>query len=234
LDRLSASKDRANSLAELERVLSTLRHQFGNSVNALRITLDVLEEGFDRFHDQKKREYVQRASKLVARQQIMIEALKSYSRFKVERQKAVPFPHFLEQFLAATSDKLRDRNIKVIRHFGVPPCAVVGDEMALRQVMMNLLENAMEALEGLDHPTIQLYADRTDGGLMVLMKDNGPGIDQEDKAKIFLPLYTNKPGRLGMGLPVARKLLQEMGGHMELESEVGRGTAVRIWLRSEG
>lgn len=234
MDRLSASKDRANSLAELESVLSTLRHQFGNSVNALRITLDVLEEGFDRFHDQKKREYVQRASKLVARQQIMIEALKSYSRFKVEGQKAVPFPHFLEQFLAATSDRLRERNINVIRHFAMPPCTVVGDEMALRQVMMNLLENAMEALEGLDHPTIQLYADRADGGLMVLMKDNGPGIDQEDKAKIFLPLHTNKPGRLGMGLPVARKLLQEMGGHMELESEVGRGTAVRIWLRSEG
>jgi two-component system sensor kinase FixL len=66
------------------------------------------------------------------------------------------------------------------------------------------------------------------------MKDNGPGIKKNDMSKIFIPLFTTKPGKLGMGLPIARKLSLEMEGHMEIESVFGKGTEARLWLKTMG
>jgi signal transduction histidine kinase len=69
---------------------------------------------------------------------------------------------------------------------------------------------------------------------MIGVRDNGCGITEKDLPKVFLPLFTTKPGRRGMGLPIALKLLSSMGGHMEIESLSEGGTRVRIWLRTVG
>jgi C4-dicarboxylate-specific signal transduction histidine kinase len=84
------------------------------------------------------------------------------------------------------------------------------------------------------YPEIELDVSRVDDDLMIKIKDNGCGIRKKDLPKVFLPLYTTKQGRRGMGLPIVLKLLSTMGGRIEIASLSEGGTEVRVWLRTAG
>jgi signal transduction histidine kinase len=218
----------------LEQILSTLRHQLGNSVNSLKITLDVLRENYDLFSDAKRKEYLKRGSRLLARQQQLVDAMKSYSQFKVKEQSEIAFLSFWKHFLNSASSRVGDANIKLIHHCEVEPCLIMGESAALNKVMTTILENAMEAVEGMDDPVIEFRASKTNSSLRIVVEDNGSGIKKNDMPRVFIPLFTTKPGKMGMGLPIARKLLLEIEGRIKIDSVFGGGTKARVWLKSVG
>jgi len=213
----------------MEDILSTLRHQLGNSVNALKVTLDVLHENFDLFNDEKKREYLERAQEVLARQQAMVDAMRSYSSVNVNDQKPVDFLSFWEQFLAT----LRQRTEKVILIQNLPagPHHVMGSPIAIQNVLMQLVENALDAVEGIEDPRIELSVSDEAERLRIGVRDNGCGIKQKDMSKIFVPLFTTKPKRKGLGLSIALKLMAQMGGRLEITPLAEGGTAATIWLQ---
>ena len=221
-------------IENLEQILSTLRHELGNSVNSLKITLDVLRENYDLFDDAKKKEYLKRGARLLARQQQLVDAMKSYSQFKVKEQNEIAFLSFWKHFLSSASSRVEDANIKLIHHREVEPCLIMGDRAALNKIMVSIVENAMEAVEGMDDPVIELKVSKTNSSLKIVVEDNGSGIRKNDMPRVFTPLFTTKPGKMGMGLPIARKLLLEMEGRIKVDSVFGSGTKARVWLKSVG
>jgi signal transduction histidine kinase len=218
----------------LEQILSTLRHELGNSVNSLKITLDVLRENYDLFDDAKKKEYLKRGARLLARQQQLVDAMKSYSQFKVKEQKEIAFLSFWKHFLSSASSRVEGANIKLIHHREVESCLIMGDSAALNKIMASIVENAMEAVEGMDDSVIELKVSKTNSSLKIVVEDNGSGIGRNDMPRVFTPLFTTKPGKMGMGLPIARKLLLEMEGRIKIDSVFGSGTKARVWLKSVG
>src|SRR5512137_209493 len=138
----------------LEDLLSTLRHQLGNSVNALKVTLDVLHENFDLFNDEKKREYLERAQEVLARQQAMVDAMRSYSSANVNDQKPIEFLAFWEQFLPTL--RQRTEKIILIQNLQTGPHRVMGSPIAIQTVLMQLVENALDAVEGIENPRVAL------------------------------------------------------------------------------
>ena len=213
----------------LEDILSTLRHQLGNSVNALKVTLDVLHENFDLFSDEKKREYLERAQEVLARQQAMVDAMRSYSSVNVNDQKPIEFLSFWEQFLLT----LRQRTEKItsVQNLQAGPYHVMGSPIAIQTVLFQLVENALDAVEGLENPRIELSVTSEAERIRVGVKDNGCGIKQKDMSKIFVPLFTTKPKRKGLGLSIALKLMTQMGGRLEIGPLAGGGTVATIWLQ---
>jgi two-component system nitrogen regulation sensor histidine kinase NtrY len=215
----------------LEYIVSTFRHEVANSINPLKITLDVLRENFDVFSDAKKMDYLERGSKLVARQQELVNALKAYSTANVKEQEEMQFLNFWESFLTAAAAKLNERNIKFIHNYKLESFLIKANNMALNKVMMNILDNAIQAVENVTAPQIELKASREDDSLMIQIKDNGCGIRENDMSKAFIPLFTTKPGKTGMGLPIARKLLSKMQGRIEMKSHLDKGTEISLWLK---
>jgi len=213
----------------LEDILSTLRHQLGNSVNALKVTLDVLHENFDLFSDEKKREYLERAQEVLARQQAMVDAMRSYSSVNVNDQKPIEFLSFWEQFLLT----LRQRTEKItsVQNLQAGPYHVMGSPIAIQTVLFQLVENALDAVEGLENPRIELSVTSEAERIRVGVKDNGCGIKQKDMSKIFVPLFTTKPKRKGLGLSIALKLMTQMGGRLEIGPLAEGGTVATIWLQ---
>jgi two-component system C4-dicarboxylate transport sensor histidine kinase DctB len=216
----------------LEDILSTLRHQLGNSVNALKVTLDVLHENFDLFNDEKKREYLERAQEVLARQQAMVDAMRSYSSVNVNDQKPIELLSFWEQFLVT----LRQRTEKVtsVQNLQAGPHHVMGSAIAIQTVLIQLVENALDAVEGLEKPRIELSVTNEAERIRIGVKDNGCGIKQKDMSKIFVPLFTTKPKRKGLGLSIALKLMAQMGGRLEIEPLAEGGTVATIWLQLVG
>jgi signal transduction histidine kinase len=229
---MNKEPSRPTQAACLEEILSTLRHQLGNSVNALKVTLDVLQENFDHFDDGKRKEYLTRALEILDRQQALVEAMKSYSSITVNEQSPMEFVPFWENFLRIARHRVEKRRVRLIHDPDIAPCLVIGHPMALHRAMTEVFENALEAVEGIMGPVIELKISKGDEGLMILIKDNGCGIEKADLSKIFIPLFTTKRGRKGMGLPIALKLLTQMGGRLDVETLITGGTQAKVWLKT--
>jgi two-component system nitrogen regulation sensor histidine kinase GlnL len=117
---------------------------------------------------------------------------------------------------------------------------ILADEAKLRQVFLNLVKNALEAMgdSGTLTITTRIETDfhvRHDVGdrgqfLSIDVDDTGPGIAAEDCERIFAPFFTTKTSGTGLGLAVSERLVAQHGGTIRIESEPGRGTRVRVRL----
>ncbi|MGH7702202.1 MAG: sensor histidine kinase [Gemmatimonadales bacterium] len=109
---------------------------------------------------------------------------------------------------------------------GLPP--VPGREAELQHALLNLIINAKEAIGERKVGGITLTATATPGWVEISVEDDGPGVSQADRPRIFDPFYTTKGGpALGLGLPVARRLIEAQGGRLE----TGSGTGGRFVMR---
>jgi two-component system, NtrC family, sensor kinase len=120
------------------------------------------------------------------------------------------------------TDRLRDVAVELPAGRAV----VRGDEAKLRQVVVNVLVNAVEAATG----KVTLVAETADGGGALRVVDDGPGMAPDVLAHVFEPFFTTKRGGTGMGLAIAQAIVDAHGGRIELTSRPGAGTRVSIWL----
>lgn len=95
------------------------------------------------------------------------------------------------------------------------------DPILIEQVLINLLKNAKEALETTKNPEITVTVKAEADHSLIIVQDNGPGVDQDKIEKIFIPFYTTKKEGSGIGLSVSRQIMSLHGGHLELQSEPG-------------
>ena len=136
--------------------------------------------------------------------------------------------------------QLKNRNIEVIKEFASDLPRVMGNPIRLEQVLMNLITNARGAVEncGKEDKRIKIKTYQADSGQDVVaeVKDNGSGIPEELRVKIFQPFFTTKEAGqgTGLGLSVSSKIVEEHNGRIELESMVGEGTTFRIILPTAG
>lgn len=135
--------------------------------------------------------------------------------------------------VALTANKAKIGGVTVTQQLADEPLVVRGDYGQLQQVLVNLLNNALDAIEETDLAGRITVAARTDSGrIIVSVTDNGGGISSADMAKIFTPFFTTKPvGQgTGLGLSICFGLIEQMGGSMEVSSRKGEGSTMRINL----
>jgi two-component system sensor histidine kinase PilS (NtrC family) len=105
-----------------------------------------------------------------------------------------------------------------------------GDQ--IRQVFWNVILNAIQAMAGQGELAIDVTYEN--GLVRVSIADTGPGIPPEELERVFEPFHTTKPRGTGLGLPIARRIIQAHGGAIAVESQPGAGTRVTFTLTSEG
>jgi signal transduction histidine kinase len=120
------------------------------------------------------------------------------------------------------------------------PLLLVTDGERVRAVLVNVLSNAQQAVRsGPVHPDaaapVSIDAERVDDRIVIRVGDTGAGIGPEDLRRVFEPFFTTKPGGSGVGLAIARNIIEGLGGAIRIESQQGAGTTVYIELtdRSE-
>ena len=113
---------------------------------------------------------------------------------------------------------------KLARHLPVMPI----DLTQIQQVLVNLVKNAMQAMTR--GGTLTLQTGEGGDAVWVSVSDTGGGIPQEQINRIFEPFFTTKKKGTGLGLMIVQRIVRAHGGHIEVESQVGRGTTFRIWL----
>jgi two-component system, NtrC family, sensor histidine kinase HydH len=109
---------------------------------------------------------------------------------------------------------------------------VVVDPDQLRQILLNLIQNALQACQAGGRVAVRARAEEAQA--VVEVSDTGPGIPAEKLAQVFEPFFTTKPGGTGLGLSISRQLADLNGGSLVLESAIGQGTVARVTLRLRG
>jgi C4-dicarboxylate-specific signal transduction histidine kinase len=111
---------------------------------------------------------------------------------------------------------------------------VQGDEVPLQQVLLNLMNNAMDAMSHVPAErrvlTLKTAVQRQNGSGLLVVKDQGPGVPDELKAKLFEPFFTTKGEGLGMGLAICHTILQTLGGSIELQTHPEPGATFQVVL----
>jgi signal transduction histidine kinase len=122
----------------------------------------------------------------------------------------------------------QDGKIKFITDFGPGHPRVNADREELRRVFINILRNSVQAME--HGGTVAMSTRRSGESIRIRIKDDGPGIPAEVRARLFEPNFSTKTDGMGLGLAIVKKIIDDLGGSITLESSVGNGTAAIILL----
>jgi signal transduction histidine kinase len=139
----------------------------------------------------------------------------------------------LRQILALVGDEAKRNTVVIRTRFGDDVFPVLGDQVQLQQVVLNLVMNAIEAMSKVDDRARELVITTRNidaDQVQVTVEDSGTGIDPQMIDKIFDSFYTTKPGGMGMGLSVSRSIVQAHGGRLWATAKDGAGTIFHFTL----
>ena len=124
----------------------------------------------------------------------------------------------------------KERGIKVLISMDPDLPEALVDRVQIQQVLLNLIRNAMEAMDGCAARDLTIGASRTADHVLVSVADTGIGIPPEIEAKLFQPFVTTKPEGMGIGLSVCRTIVEAHGGRLWMEPNPGGGSVFRFTL----
>jgi signal transduction histidine kinase len=159
----------------------------------------------------------------------LVESLKRFVSLDEHEMRPLDVREGIDSALTLLSPMLGDR-IQVTRSYPTDPPVVQCYPARLNQVFLNLIENAVEAVD--DEGEIEIHIGRENGHVEVEVRDNGRGIEADRLASLFDFGFVNKDGRVRMrlGLPSNKRTVEELGGSLQVDSRTGRGTSVRVEL----
>ena len=158
----------------------------------------------------------------------LVQSLKDFSRIDRADQESFDVREGLEKTLTITRN-LTKHGIEIVRDYGEVPPILCGPSR-INQVFMNLVTNAVQAMDGQGRLTLRVR--REGARIAVAVADTGCGIAPEDLPRVTDPFFTTKPvGQgTGLGLSIVRRIVEEHGGELDVSSRVGQGTTITVRL----
>jgi two-component system C4-dicarboxylate transport sensor histidine kinase DctB len=146
--------------------------------------------------------------------------LKEFSRKSSGDLEVVPLHGVIDGAMEILSPAVRKAVVTIDVRLNPENIELLANHVLLQQVLVNLLGNAIQAVEGCTTRRIEITASETGGKAVIDVKDSGPGIAEEHLSKIFDPFYTSKPSGqgLGLGLTISKRILTELGGDIRVEN----------------
>lgn len=233
------NKSRQSRLAFLGTLASGLAHEIKNPLSAMSVNLQMLREdleGSDSPREQRMQKRVTVLEREVGRLEEILEGFLRFARgyqLKPVRQSVNALLRDVVEFWAARAHAA-GVDVQLVLEQDLPDVEI--DATYVKQALLNLLNNACDALtqrpeaEKSGREQILVCSRRAKAAVEVLVIDNGPGIPVEAQKQIFDPYFSTKAGGSGLGLPTARRILEELGGSLTFETEPDRGTSFRIRL----
>lgn len=216
----------SESLAIVGEMGSAVAHGLRNPLASIRSSAELsLESDLP----SEGRECAQDIIAQVDRLESWIRQLLTYAKPDRTNLAAVDLNAVLQASLGNFARELERRGIKTTCQFAANLPAVRGEEAMLTQLLGSLIANAMEAMKS--NGEISIVSRRSPQGLILAeVSDNGPGITPDDMGRLFKPFFTSKAQGLGLGLPLVRRVVERLGGTVEVESAPTKGTTVRLHL----
>jgi two-component system, NtrC family, sensor histidine kinase HydH len=212
------------TLAAIGQMGTAVAHGIRNPLASIRSSAELAQEFAAPGTDEPARDIIAE----VDRMENWVRDLLSYARPAAVQPNAVSIGDLVASSVEGFMRETARRGIVVESSVpsGLP--AVRADPLLLRQVLESLLSNAVEAMDKGGSIAVRVQGDPA--GIRLTVADTGPGMPPEQLSKIFKPFFTTKPKGLGVGLPMAKRIIERFDGSIDVKSKPGEGTTVDVRL----
>jgi len=220
----------ANRLGSLGQITAGVAHEINQPVAAIRTFAENAGTFLDRDQIEPVRANLAQIIDLTARIGTITAELRNFARRRTPARGAIAIGSVIDGALLILGERARDVvavDIALVHRQAV----VAGDRVRLEQIVVNLLQNALEAVEGVGKPNILVTAASSGDDVLVTVGDNGRGVDPAVADQLFAPFVSAKPEGLGLGLAIARDIARDFGGELEIGRSALAGAAFTLRLK---
>ena len=228
---------RTDRLAVLGELAAGAAHEIKNPLTSIRSTIQYLSNDFD--VESEKGQMMHELLNETERINKIVQGLLSFARPSELNSMEVNLEQLINQTLLLVNNTLKKQRIEVEFEYFTEQTTIMGDAEQLKQVCLNIILNAVEAMKENDesHPRT-LYISMEEGTLidvrsrylLISFEDTGKGIDEEDIENVFNPFFTTKEEGTGLGLAICFGIINRHKGELEVRSTLGKGTCFTIKL----
>ncbi len=232
LEQSQAQLVKAEKLAATGKLAASLAHEINNPLQAIQNCLHLVTQR--RTLDEKKRQvYLSMAQEEVQRLIDLVQRMLDFYRPSSEGQGPVDLQVVLDDVLTLAGKRIQHGDVMVHRNATDPLPPVWGLANQLKQVFLNIIINAVEAMPGGGDLHIDTDGDEERGEVSVSFTDTGAGIPLSELGNIFDPFFTSKPKGTGLGLSISHGIIERHGGRIEVKSEAGKGSTFTVHLPTQ-
>jgi two-component system NtrC family sensor kinase len=220
----------SEKLISLGTMTSGVAHQLNNPLSNISTSCQILQEEIEESDLKYKKELLRQIEEQVGRAKTMVHSLLEYSRKKEFKSKELSLGILVEETIGLIRGDIPS-NVEMKVRIPDTICVIV-DKQRMEQAFLNLIKNAIDAIPDEGKISITAREDIENKIAEIIIEDNGIGIEPEQLKKIFEPFFTTKDDEKGsgLGLFVAREIIEEHGGFIEVKSTAGEGTTFLIKL----
>jgi PAS domain S-box-containing protein len=227
--RLESIAEAANLMDNIGFIFSSIRHELGNPINAIKVSLSVLESNLEIYDTDDIKRFISRGLSDIGRVEYLLKTLKNFSIFERPDITATDMVTLLDKLTKLTGKDLAKHYVMLAINHPNKPLTGMVDPRAFLQVLLNLVTNAVAALEQTDNKQITLsLMQKQDSQITLVIEDNGCGMDEDTVRNLFRPFFTTKPEGTGLGLVIVKKMLSKMNCSITANSEKWKGTRIEI------
>jgi len=220
----------SEKLAAMGRLTSQIAHELNNPLYGIMNTLELLKTEVS--PQSKRRKILEMALSETVRLTELLRKMLSFSRPDEEEKQTVDINTIIDEILVLVKKQLQENGVTIASSFSPDLDQVFASKNQLRQVFLNLISNARDAMP--EGGTLTVKTSPNKDNIHIEFTDTGIGIDQEIIEKIFDSFFTTKDSikGVGLGLSVCYGFIKEHGGHIQVSSRIGEGTTFTITLPS--
>lgn len=226
------TEELARKNAEMERFIYTVSHDLRTPLISVGGFLGLIKQDVEEGDLKRLDVDLRIAGEAITKMDRLLQDTLELSRIGriINPPDDVPFYEIIEDALSQTTEKLKSKKVKVTVPTDLPKVHV--DRMRIAEVLVNLIENSIKYMGSQDRPEIEI-GQRIEGNKNIFfVRDNGIGIDPSQNDKVFELFYKidNKSEGTGVGLAIVKRIIEVHGGHIWIESELGKGCTVFFTL----
>ncbi len=236
LSDITEDKESTQEMLESERISSIMllaagvAHEIGNPLNSLNIHLQLIERKLNKLEKSKESEQIEKSISVCKSE---VERLNDILNHFLGAIRQTP-PDFhdvdliplLEEVLTVQEETFKTQKIDIDVEVSAPLPVIQADANQIKQVLYNILKNAIEAMPRGGKIKIKPQSD--DEFVYLLVADTGSGIEPEEISRIFNPYYSTKKDGHGLGMMVVNRIMRAHGANIGIDSKVGKGTVVTL------
>lgn len=225
----------AESLAVMGRLTAGLAHEVRNPLNAAKLQLDVLQRTASKVEDASTRRKIERRTNVVQdelrRLSLLLDDFLNLARAQRMEPIRCNAKTLLEEVLELRRPEIESQGIEFIEDLHSGSSTLLAERDRLKQVVNNLITNAVEAVASSSQPSIQIVSRMlSDDRWEVTVIDNGPGVPSEVLGRAFESFVTTKDAGTGLGLAIVKRIVDLHGGATSLVSRTHGGTRASFWI----
>ncbi len=235
LRETEAQLDQSEKLASIGRLSAGIVHEINNPLNYVKSAIYLLKKKSKTLPLEMEDTVTRIAADIgegIDRVAAIVSDLRTFAHPENRGSKPVDLHETSRKALRLLAKEISDRQVTLVDEIPVGITAQ-GDENYLIQILLNLVQNALDALGGRPNPTILLTARETDAAVHLIVRDNGMGIPKDHLSKIYDPFFTTKDvGQgMGLGLSICYRMIQQMEGEVVIDTEPNSHTQFTLILQ---